>query len=227
MRKVWVLLLVMLLCREICFGEEVNSGANWSKFDNKILTLLNEPEIGGVAEFKITAKAVSKDKEMEIICSIPKNWEIINIQGYEIKGQGVRSVHHPDREQVRICFWKGYMPQGEVKEIFFQARIPDGEDYQVFVDIPGYGECFELDLGQPEPPDFRSLKQRYQRGSWFIYEVVEYPYPYAPEKKYTKQEEIPFKENQYPPILGELMTRTKHIPYVGGGMTRKRFRYVT
>lgn len=211
MKKVLFFLLVMLLTSGLSFGEGVdNKTEDVNEYENQILTLLNEPEIGGIAEFRIRAESFWNDKEMEITCEIPEGWEFINDQNYAT--ENVFLVNQDGKKGIRVYFWKGYMEVGKVKEILFKARIPDGKKYMFSVYTNHDSELFELDLGQPDPPDLYKGSVGY--GITQIYEFIEKPYPYYPERTEIVKKEFALSQGEIPPVSTELRKRTKHIPYI-------------
>lgn len=173
------------------------------------LTLENEPKIGGIAILKLSIIA-SENIDLEktnIGCYIPLGLELIDDMKYEISGDISR-----DAQEIwgnLIILYKGPMKKGEKKEFIFKVRIPDEKKY--LISVYGSGGQVELDLGDPEPPEWQPQAQQDTK----IIAGREHIITDIKQIKGQSASELTIPKEELPPLRTELRIRTKDMPDLG------------
>lgn len=206
--KVFVFLVIMC-CIGFIFEKESIADANsrekmsWSS-DVK-LTLENEPKIGEVTILKLNMKSSINRKTVNIICGIPAGVKLITDKNYPTIQRNVFCG-----EVTEVTLWSGSLKKNELKEFFLNIYIPDGKRYIFYASAGGSGEVTEIDLGQPEPPEWKSgneEKIKTKEGKRHIRTDIK-------KMEYGSLSELTLPEDELPPIRTELTTRTKYDPSI-------------
>src|SRR3989338_1652104 len=168
------------------------------------LSLENEPKIDGIAILKLSIIAPENLdlNKTSIGCYIPLGLNLIDDIKFVISDD--ISQEASEKWGKLIIFYSGPMKKGEKKEFIFKIRIPDEKKYRI--GVYGSDEEIEIDLGDPEPPEWSS--QDGERASikdgkrYILVRGVK-----QLEGDRVSNLEIP--EDSFPPLRTELRIRTK------------------
>ncbi|MEK7400372.1 MAG: hypothetical protein AAB116_25790 [Candidatus Poribacteria bacterium] len=168
------------------------------------LTLENQPKIGEVAILKLVVShpyALAKDS---IECLLPEGLELINDNNYKVIYAETTSGEWMNK----VIFYSGSLEGGQEKEFVFKVRIPNGKKYLIFSGGGDNFDTLEIDLGDPEPPEWKPESQ--QRTA--MVSGQEYILSGINRTTAGKSTELEIPKEALPPFRTEFKFRTKDRP---------------
>lgn len=131
--------------------------AQWGRADKIELTLEKLSELNKIAVLKLTFYCGWDIKDTRIGCFLPKGLELIDSEDYknEYRESGYGEWGYS------VVFYEGLLKKGEKKTFEFKVRISDDKRYCIKA---SGGDAtvaiLEIDLGDPEPPDWKPELKR-------------------------------------------------------------------
>jgi hypothetical protein len=170
------------------------------------LTLENQPEIGGSAVFRLIVTDPVGSINANIRCFLPEGLEFINENNYNVIYK--QADTYPREWEHVVTFYSGTMRANEKKEFIFKVRIPDDRKYHIIAGGGDNYDTLELDLGDPEPPEWKPQTQPtagYRDGKQYIQSGI--------KRLETKGlTDLTILQEELPPLRTELRIRTKDKP---------------
>lgn len=199
-KKIRIILAIFLVSNSFLLGSICEAKMRGSLASVEFI-LENKPEIGEFAVFRLSVTApVNLDLERaNIDCFLPQELELLDEKNYTIDFE-----RYGNFWRKRVIFYSGSMKRGEKKEFIFKVRIPDGKRYLISA---GINEIIELDLGDPEPPEWHlpSTAAGFREGKRYISSGVK-------QARDNQLVELDIPEDALPPLRTELRIRTKDKP---------------